>query len=71
MPELSWVEPVWVGLVEKELVVELAMVHRRQQEQRLFWGVEGSQFQQGLGLPVVRREQLALRGQQWHSCWLR
>ena len=69
--ELSGAEPAWLGLVEKELVVELAMVHRRQREQRLFWGVEGSQFQQALGLPVARRAQLALRGQRWHSCWLR
>ena len=65
---MFWAVPAWLGLVEKELVVELtmelAMVHRRQREQRLFWGVEGSQLQQGL--PVARREQLALRGQRWH-----
>jgi hypothetical protein len=30
--ELSWVEPAWLDLVEKELLVELALVHRRQLE---------------------------------------
>ena len=68
---LVWVELIGSWPVETELV---ALVHQQQLEQRLFWGVEVSQFQQELGLPVVshsRRAQAGVMGQRRHRCWLR
>ena len=66
-PVVTWrleTESVMVLQVLVLCVVRSALVHQQPLEQLLFWGAEGFQCQQELGLSegVARREQVALTG---------